>query len=529
MNVHECKDTREGKPHILQNINTITNLASHLKTTLGPFGMDKLINDLLTNDGATILKNIVRDNEPICKILLSAVNSLDKEVGDGTTSTTLLSSQILSLLKPLVLENYPISTILECLSQARNDILKHLDSLKQKVDSSLLYKIAETSLTSKILKYHKKHFGEIVVKAMSRPNIDSVYADSSINLDSDFYKQSVVIPNISIKKVTGGSLQDSCLVNGVAFAKTFTYAGYEQQPKKIKNPNILCLNVELELKPEKDNCEFKIDSVSSYKDMLEGEYKVFLNRLDTIRQTGANVVLSTLSIGDYATQYFARHSIFCCGRVSEEDVKRVVECCGGEIISSIESLRNKNNETQIQRFIGKCEYFEEKQVGKSRYNFFEGCEFAATLLLRGPTSEMLDEVERSVMDAIGVVKAGLTSKGIVWGGGSCEMSISRFLRDQGIKRGDSCIFVYMVLAQAFEIIPFTLALNSGNDGVEVLGLLRGEHNEGKHSAGVGGDMSLLGVVEPVELKEGIVRCAFSVVETVLRIDGTVVAKGKEQG
>merc|ERR1712213_170395 len=202
--------------------------------------------------------------------------------------------------------------------------------------------------------------------------------------------------------VQGGSLEDTKLVEGVAFKKTFSYAGFEMQQKHYKNPKIALLNVELELKAEKDNAEVRLDNVEEYQKIVDAEWNILYDKLDKIHKSGATVVLSKLPIGDVATQYFADRDMFCAGRVPEEDL---------------------NSET-----LGNCELFEEKQVGGERFNFFTGVPKSktCTIILRGGAEQFMEETERSLHDAIMIVRRAIKNDAVVAGGGAIEMELSKY-------------------------------------------------------------------------------------------------------
>jgi T-complex protein 1 subunit eta len=236
--------------------------------------------------------------------------------------------------------------------------------------------------------------------------------DAVLSLDQDDLDESL----IGVKKIPGGGMQDSQLIRGVSFKKTFTYAGAEQQPKSFQDPLILCLNVELELKAEKDNAEVRVDQVSDYQAIVDAEWEIIYRKLDAIEKTGAKVVLSKLPIGDLATQWFADRDIFCAGRVSQADLRRVVQATGGAIQSTCSDI--------LREHLGTCGHFEEKQIGGERYNIFEGCPKAktCTLLLRGGAEQFIEEVERSLHDAIMVVKRAVKNGDVVAGGGAIEVS-----------------------------------------------------------------------------------------------------------
>jgi len=210
--------------------------------------------------------------------------------------------------------------------------------------------------------------------------------------------------------------QDSLLVRGVAFKKTFAYAGFEQQPKSFVNPKVLCLNVELELKAEKDNAEVRIGQVSEYQAIVDAEWNIIYAKLEAIVATGAKVVLSKLPIGDLATQYFADRDIFCAGRVPADDLKRVVQAVGGAVQSTCSDIGEKH--------LGTCGRFEEKQIGGERFNLLEDCPQAktCTMILRGGAQQFIEEVERSLHDSIMIVKRAIKNNNVVAGGGAIDVS-----------------------------------------------------------------------------------------------------------
>lgn len=253
-------------------------------------------------------------------------------------------------------------------------------------------------MSSKLIHSEKPFFSNMVV--------DAVLCLDRIDLDENL---------IGIKKVPGGGMQDSLLVKGVAFKKTFTYAGAEQQPKSFSDPLILCLNVELELKAEKDNAEVRVEHVKDYQAIVDAEWEIIFRKLEAIGSTGAKVVLSKLPIGDLATQWFADRDIFCAGRVGAGDLKRVVLAVGGSIQSTCSDLAREH--------LGTCGRFEERQIGGERYNVFEDCPKAktCTLVLRGGAEQFIEEVERSLHDAIMVVKRAVKNGEIVAGGGAIEV------------------------------------------------------------------------------------------------------------
>lgn len=276
---------------------------------------------------------------------------------------------------------------------------------------------------------------------------------------------------IGIKKVPGGAMRDSFLVNGVAFKKTFSYAGFEQQPKAFDSPKILALNIELELKSERDNAEVRLSDPSEYQSIVDAEWNIIYSKLDKCVATGAKVVLSRLAIGDLATQYFADRGIFCAGRVPEEDMSRVTQATGAQVQTTVNALDPAGG------FLGTCTRFEERQVGGDRFNLFSGCPGArtATLVLRGGAEQFIDEAERSLHDALQIVRRAIKNAVVVPGGGAIDMAVSRALRDFAATLPGKAQMFIAAYARALEVIPRQLTDNSGFDATDVLNALRQKH------------------------------------------------------
>ncbi|KAI5176235.1 T-complex protein 1 subunit eta [Pancytospora epiphaga] len=490
----QIEDSRSGISQILSNIAVCNNVSQMLSTTLGPYGLDKLFYGktlIVTNDGATILENM-EFKHPIARMLASLSKTQDKEVGDGTTSVIILAAEILNSLSPYIRERYPLEKVFETINELRKLCVKRIDELSVELTEENLKKLAQTCLNSKSIRNEREYFADMLIKGLSCSG------------------------NLYISKVPGGSLSDTVLVDGIAFEKTFTYAGYDQQPKKIKNPKICLLNVELEWKSEKENAEIRVEGVGEYQKLVDSEWGIIREKLDDIISKGANVVLSSLPIGDYATQYFASKNVFSAGRVQNLD--RICESLNGSISSSTKFIT-----------LCTCDLFEERQLGKFRYNYFEGAGIKTrTLILRGPGSDALEEVERAVHDATCVIKTALKSRGVVTGGGSVEMQLSKMLRDVAISAEDERVLICKTFSKAFEKIPSVLAANFGLDSVFVVQELRKAHSSSSQYAGVClngvGDMFESGVFEPAEVKKNMVSAAFNVAEAILLVDSTIIAR-----
>lgn len=245
------------------------------------------------------------------------------------------------------------------------------------------------------------------------------------------------------------------------------------QPKTYKNPRIALLNIELELKAERDNAEVRVESVSEYQKVVDAEWQILYDKLERIHKSGAQIVLSKLPIGDVATQYFADRDMFCAGRVPEEDLKRTMKACGGAVMTTAHDLTDS--------VLGRCEVFEERQIGGERFNIFMGCQNAkaCTVILRGGAEQFLEETERSLHDAIMIVRRTIKNDAVVAGGGAIEMELSKILRDYSRTIAGKEQLIISAIAKALEIIPRQLADNAGFDATNILNRLRQKHAQGK--------------------------------------------------
>lgn len=512
-------ETAQGKSHVIHNINACQAIAEIVKTTLGPRGMDKLIYTengrvTISNDGRTII-DLLDIVHPAAKTLVDIAVAQDNQVGDGTTSVVILASELLKQAKTYVEDGVHPQTIIRAYRQAHKAVSQKIEqlALDYKKDGKIelrtvLERCAKTSLQSKLISSHKDFFAAMAVDAVLSLDIEKL----DLNL-------------IGIEKVAGGSVTASELVKGVAFRKTFSYAGFEQQPKSFTNPSIVSLNVELELKAEKENAEIRLTDPKQYQSIVDAEWKIIYDKLDLIVKSGAKVVLSRLAIGDLATQYFADRGIFCAGRVPQEALERVSAATGAVVQTSLGDLGNKE-------ILGKCGKFEEKQVGNERYNYFTECENSktATIILRGGAEQYIEESHRSLWDALMVIKRSIQHSNVVGGGGAIEMELSRYLRDVSKQIKDKTQLIMGSYARALEIIPRQLAHNAGFDATNIITSLRAKHSNDKNDGkwyGVdienGGICDTINtfVWEPALNKKSALAAATEAAATILSIDETI--------
>lgn len=522
--LREGTDTSQGKPQLISNINACINIVDTVKTTLGPCGMDKLIHNgrdvQISNDGATIM-NLLEIVHPAARSLVDIARSQDHEVGDGTTSVVVLAGELLKEAKQCVEDGIAPQLIIKAYRSALAIAMDTLDNLcvsfvlENNSNEENLIRCAETALNSKLINTQRRFFAEMAVKAV-------MSLDEDMNLEM-----------IGVKKVAGGSMTDSVLVDGVAFKKTFSYAGFEQQQKMFSNAKVLLLNIELELKAEKDNAEVRVKDPKQYQCIVDAEWKIIFDKLDKCVATGANVVLSRLPIGDLATQYFADRGIFCAGRVSNDDMTRVALATGGAVQSTLSNVPAEA--------LGHCGKFEECQVGTDRYNFFTQCENSrtSTIILRGGAQQFIEEADRSLHDAICIVRRAIKTGSVVGGGGAVEMELSKDLREFSRTIRGKEQMVIGGFARALEVIPRQLAENAGHDSTDTLNKLRQKHYVGRDKSGrwYGVDVVNGGVCdtfanyvwEPTLVKRNALQSATEAACLILSIDETVTNSESDAG
>ena len=512
----------QGQEEILSNIEACLALVEIIRTTLGPRGMDKMIisdggSTTISNDGATIIK-LLNIEHPAGKSLADVAKSQDNEIGDGTTSVMIFAGELLKEAKQFIQDGISPQIIINGFWKGLQLALKKLEECAVKINDkseeekrNLLLKCAETSLNSKLIANNKEFFSKMIVEAVEKLE---GFKDKDL---------------IGIKHITGGSITDSLLIDGVAFKKSFSYAGFEQQPKKFKDAKIIILNVELELKSEKENSELRISNPEDFQSFVDAEWKIINKKLENIVNSGANVVLSKLPIGDLATQYFADRNVFCAGRVAAEDIERVAKATGACLLQTCNDIAEKS--------LGTCGLFEERQIGAERFNLFMECPKSktATIIIRGGAEQFIEEAERSMNDAIMIVRRASKATSIVAGGGAIEMELSKYVRNEGMKISGKEQLIVLGFAKALEIIPKTLAQNSALDAIDIMNKLRQKHNkEDDCKFGVncfdGGiiDTYINYVWEPTILKENILNSATEAACSIINVDQTIKNPKSEQ-
>ncbi|ABW97880.1 tcpH (nucleomorph) [Hemiselmis andersenii] len=495
---------------VLFNIKECLKITETIKTTLGPSSMDKFIQyekdkTMITNDGATIM-NLIKPKNEVSKILIEIAKSQDFEVGDGTTTVCLICGELLMLSKELLEEKiHPrdISKIFKKGALIASQIIKEVSIEPPFLDIKLLKKIlmscCATSLNSKLISGKRHIFSEIIVS-------------TCLIMGKEFD------PNmISVKSVLGGANNDSFFIKGICLKKPFSYAGYEKQTKKHYFPQILLLNIELEIKNEEKDGEAKLKSMKNYKKFIDAEWSIIYEKLDRISETKVKAVFSTQAIGDLATQYFAERSVICGGRISSDDITRISKGTGARFVSSI---------ANVSKFVtGKCGILEEKPIGRERFIFILGCSNKSiTIMLRGSSIKLLEETKRCLNDGIMVVRRVLKNQSVVAGAGAIEMKIASKLRKYMKAITGKNQIILKKFAQALEIIPKTICENGGLDSITILSNLRSIHESSDCWEGINVEKGTIFnafdnfIWEPVLIKINAIQAATEAACLILSID-----------
>jgi thermosome len=508
-----------GRDAQRMNITAARVIAEAVRSTLGPKGMDKMLVDslgdvVITNDGVTILKEIDVEH-PAAKMIIEVAKTQDNEVGDGTTTAVVLAGELLKRAEELLDQEIHPTIIARGYRLAASKALEVLDEMAIKIDvedEEILKKIAATAITGKHAEYAIDYLSELVVKAVKRV---AEKTEEGYRIDED---------NIKIEKRHGGAVTDTELVDGIVIDKEVVHAG---MPKRVKDAKIAVLKAPLEVKETETDAEIRITDPEQLQKFIEQEERMIKEMVDTLASAGANVVFCQKGIDDLAQYYLAKAGILAVRRVKQSDIEKIAKACGARILTDLRDIKPED--------LGEAALVEEKKVGDENMVFIRGCKNpkAVTILVRGGTEHVVDEVERSLTDAIKVTKTAIESGKIVAGGGAPEIEVSLKLKEWAPSLGGREQLAAEAFATALEVIPRALAENSGLDPIDILVELRKAHEEGKKTYGVNvfeGKVTCMqdaGVLEPLKIKKQAISSATEVAIMILRIDDVIAAKGLE--
>ncbi|MEM0023665.1 MAG: thermosome subunit beta [Thermofilaceae archaeon] len=520
----EGTSRRTGREAMMLNFMVAKAIAETVKTTLGPRGMDKMLIDSLgditiTNDGATVLDEMDVQH-PVAKLLVEIAKAQDDEVGDGTTTTVIVTGELIKEAEKLLEKNLHPTVIVAGYKKALEKASEVLRRFAVKVDindDETLKKVAMTSMRGKAIAAFRDYLAGVAVKAVKQI---AEKRDEKIVADID---------HIQLIKKKGGSFLDTQLVYGVIIDKEVVHP---DMPKKIEKARIALIDAPLEVEKTEIDAEIRINSPEQMKMFLDEEARLLRDMVEKIKAAGANVVICQKGIDDLAQYYLAKAGILAVRRVKKSDMEKLARATGGKIVTKIEELSPD--------VLGYAELVEERKVADEKMVFVEGCPNpkAVSILVRGGLERAVDEAERNLIDALSVVSDVIEEPYILPGGGAPEAELAKELRIYASKVGGREQLAIEAFANALESIPRTLAENSGLDPIDMLAELRAAHEkpEGwKYGVdvfeGKVADMWSLGVVEPLSVKLQAIKAATEAAIMILRIDDIIAAsklEGKEK-
>jgi len=502
------------------NITAAKVVAESVRSALGPKGMDKMLVDnfgdtTITSDGRTILDEMDIQH-PAAKMLVEVAKAQDNEAGDGTTSAVIIAGELLSRAEELINKDVHPTVIIDGYRKAAEKALETLEKIAMPVDlksQDFLKKAATTSMGSKIVAEYKDYLADLAVKAML----------AVTEKQGDVYK--VDVDDVKVEKKTGESLRDTALINGIVLDKEIVHSG---MPKRLENAKIALIDASLEIEKTELDSKINIERPDQIEGFLKEEETMMRDMTNKILASGANVVVCQKGIDDMVQHFLARKGIIAVRRAKKSDMEKLARATGGKIVSSVGDISPSD--------LGYAALVEERKIGDDKMTFIEGCKNpkAVTLLIRGGTQRMTAEAERSIHDALCVIRDLVQEPKIVPGGSAPEMEMARVLRKCAEKMPGREQLAVRVFAEALESIAVTLAENAGLDPVDILSELRTRHEKGETWAGLEvlagkvQDMSKANIFEPLSVKKQIIKSANEAASMVLKIDD-VIASGKMKG
>jgi len=509
-----------GRTAQSNNIAAAKAVADAVRSTLGPKGMDKMLVDsmgdvVITNDGATILKEMDIEH-PAAKMIIEVAKTQEQHCFDGTTTAVVLSGELLKRSEDLIEQNVHPTVICEGFRLAAEKAVELLEShgIATKNDDSVLMEVAKTALTGKSAGAVKSFMADICVRSVNAVGL--IEGEQRI----------VDLADIKVEKRQGGSIKDSSLIDGIILDKERVHAG---MPRSVKGAKIALINSAIEVKKTEVDAKIQITDPNQLSKFIEEEENYIKGLVEKIKNSGANVLICQKGIDELAQHYMAKEGIFAIRRAKKSDMEALSKATSGKIVTNLDDLTGED--------LGNAEKVEEKKIGESEMTFITGCPEAksVSVLLRGGTEHVVDEIRRAFDDAVGVVSVAWEDGAVLTGGGSVLAALSRDLRTFAETVGGREQMAIEAFASALEIIPRTLAENAGLDPVTTLIELRKAHADGQSNAGInvyeGGvvDMRSANVLEPIRVVEQAIQSATETAVMILRIDDVISSKGVSMG
>jgi len=516
--LREGSQRTAGRDAQRSNIMAAKAVAGAVRTTLGPKGMDKMLVDtmgdvVITNDGVTILKEMDIEH-PAAKMMVEIAKTQDQEVGDGTTTAVVLAGELLKQAEELLEQEIHPTVIAAGYRAAADKSMEILKGLAVEVSAKnedLLRKIAVTAMTGKGSQSARDELAEMAVKAVQ----SVVDADGTVDTD-----------NITVEKKVGGGITDSMMGSGVVIDKDRLHPN---MPKSVTSARIALLNAAVEIEKTEVDAKIQITSPDQLQAFLDQEETMLKGMVDRIAATGANVLFVQKGIDDLAQHFLAKAGIYTVRRIKKSDMDKLARATGGRVVTSIHEISKED--------LGKAGLVEERKVSDEKMTFVQDCENpkSVSIILRGGTEHVVDELDRAMEDALRVVGVAVQDKLLVAGGGAPEVELALRLRAYASTVGGREQLAIEAFANAMEVIPKTLAENAGLDQIDSLVSLRSQHEKGVKTSGLDMDtgkpvdMLNLGVVEPLRVKTQAINSAAEAAIMILRIDDVIASKSGGPG
>ncbi len=511
----------KGKGAQSNNIMAARAISDAVKSTLGPKGMDKMLVDsmgdvVVTNDGATILKEIDVEH-PAAKMIVEVAKSQDEECGDGTTSAVVLTGELLKYAGELLEQNIHPTVICGgyklAAEKAKEILNKNAIKIKPN-DKKTLRNIAITSMASKSASSEKDILADVVVDAVTR------VAETSDK------KTTVDLDNIQIQKKQGGGIANTEIITGIILDKERVHEG---MPKNIKNAKIALVNAALEVKKTEVDARIQINDPTQLQAFLDEEEGMLKKMVQRIKKSGANVVICQKGVDDIAQHFLAKEGIYTVRRAKKSDMEKLAKATGAKVVANLEGLTKSD--------LGYAGNVEERKIGEDKMTFVTDCKNpkAVSILIRGTTEHVVDELERGLHDALSVVKVALEDGKMTAGGGAMATAVSMGLRDYAPTVGGREQMAIEAFANAVEIVPKTLSENAGLDPIDMMLEIRNSHKKGKKTTGINvykgkvDDMIKNNVIEPLRVSMQEIEASSEAAVMILRIDDVIASKGGNSG
>jgi len=515
--LREGSSRSRGRDAQHNNIMAARVIAEAVRSALGPKGMDKMLVDSLgdvtiTSDGRTILDEMDIQH-PAAKMMVEVAKTQDEEVGDGTTTAVIVAGELLEKAEELVDKKVHPTVIIDGYRKAADKALETLEKIAITVkptEKESLKKVAMTSMASKLVAQNREQLAELTVDAILYV-AEKVGEEYRVDLD-----------DIMVEKKPGESITDTKLIKGIVLDKEVVHPG---MPKRVEKARIALLDTALEIKKTEFDAKINIETPEQMETFLKEEENMLRDLVDKIAKTGANLLICQKGIDDMVQHFLARKGISAIRRAKKSDMEKLAKATGGKIVTNLEDMTKAD--------LGYAELVEQRKIGDDKMTFIEGCRNprSVAILIRGGTERIIDEAERSIHDALCVVRDVVQEPKILIGGGAPEIEIARTLKDYAQSMVGREALAVQRFAEAVETVPLTLGENAGLDPIDILSELRARHEKGEKWAGVDvfegkvKDMENLEVYEPLVVKKQIIKSATEAATMILKIDD-VIASGK---